>query len=139
MLPAIANLYFTGRLKGHLKPLGGIHTAILLGIGLQRKEFSELEKELTLNNSQLLAAFVKLIRKVTTVFRTIVEGAVEETMPEAMEVETNGADGAAEGADQRFKPLEKDLDEELREGGDEALREERERAKALIDALPLGK
>lgn len=138
MLPAIATLYFTGRLKGQVK-MSGIQTAILLGVGLQRKEFSDVEKELNLNNSQLLAMFVKLIRKVATSFRTIVEGAVEETMPEAMEVETNGADGDAEGGAQRFQPLEKDLEEELREGGDEALREERERAKALIDALPLGK
>lgn len=138
MLPKIAELYFTGKLKGQVQ-LSGVQKAILLGVGLQRKEFSDVEKELTLNNSQLLAMFVKIIRKVATTFRSIVEVAIEETMPEAMEVERNGdEDGDAE-AGARFKPLEKDLDEELREGGDEALREERERAKALIDALPLGK
>ncbi|KAF1975777.1 DUF699-domain-containing protein [Bimuria novae-zelandiae CBS 107.79] len=139
MLPTIAQLYFTGRLKGQVK-LSGVQTAILLAIGLQRKDFSDVEKELGLNNSQLLAMFVKVMRKVATSFRSIVEGAVEETMPQAMEVETNGLDDDAEGgAAQRFQPLEKNLDEELREGGNEVLNEERERAKALIDALPLGK
>jgi N-acetyltransferase 10 len=61
-------------------------------------------------------------------------------MPEAMEVEEQGLDGdATDGADHRFKPLTKDLQEELEEGGDEVLREERERARGLIDALPLHK
>ncbi|KAF2437434.1 N-acetyltransferas-like protein [Karstenula rhodostoma CBS 690.94] len=140
MLPKIAELYFTGRLRGQVK-MSGVQTAILLAIGLQRKEFADVEKELGLNNSQLLAMFVKVIRKVATSFRGIVEGAIEETMPEAMEVEHNGVagDAADVGSGARFQPLEKDLDEELREGGDEALREERERAKAMIDALPLGK
>jgi N-acetyltransferase 10 len=120
--------------------MSGVQTAILLAIGLQRKEFSDVEKELGLNSSQLMAMFVKVIRKVATSFRSIVEGAVEETMPEAMETAENG-EAHDVGADvpQRFQPLEKNLDEELREGGDEALREERERAKALIDALPLDK
>jgi len=139
MLPTIAQLYFTGRLKGQVK-MSGVQTAILLGIGLQRKEFSDVEKELGLNSSQLMAMFVKVIRKVATSFRSIVEGAVEETMPEAVEMAEDGeAHDIGEDAQQRFQPLEKDLDEELREGGDEALREERERAKALIDALPLDK
>ncbi|CAO2656738.1 Nn.00g055410.m01.CDS01 [Neocucurbitaria sp. VM-36] len=137
MLPPIAQLYFTGRLKGQVK-LSGVQTALLLAIGLQRKEFSDVEKELGLNSSQLLAMFVKIIRKAATAFRSIVEGAVEETMPEAMQVEENGVDGDAnEGTQQRFKPLEKNLEEELKEGGDEILAEERERARSLIDALPL--
>lgn len=140
MLPKIAELYFTGRLKNQVK-MSGVQTAILLAIGLQRKEFSDVEKELGLNNSQLLAMFVKVIRKVATTFRGIVEGAIEDTMPEAMQIEHNGiaGDAADAGSGARFQPLEKDLDEELREGGDEALRAERERAKAMIDALPLGK
>lgn len=137
MLPPIAQLYFTGRLKRQVK-LSGVQTALLLAIGLQRKEFSDLEKELNLNSSQLMAMFVKIVRKAATAFRSVVEGAVEETLPEAMEVEENGIAGeAAEVMDQRFRPLEKDLEEELQEGGDEVLAEERERAKSLIDALPL--
>jgi N-acetyltransferase 10 len=138
MLPPLATLYFTGRLKGQVK-MSGVQTALLLGIGLQRKEFSDLEKELGLNTSQLMAMFVKVVRKISAAFRTIVEGAVEETMPERMETEENGIEHGGSEAQQKFQPLEKDLDEELREGGDEIQRLERERAKALIDALPLDK
>jgi N-acetyltransferase 10 len=138
MLPSIAHLYFSGRLKNSVK-LSGVQSALLLAIGLQRKEFSDLEKELNLNSSQLMAMFVKVVRKAATAFRTIVEGAVEETMPEAMELTDNGNDNAVGGAQHRFKPLEKSLEEELKEGGDEVLSEERERARNLIDALPLHK
>lgn len=139
MLPSIATLYFTGRLKTQIK-MSGVQIALLLAVGLQRKEFSEVEKELNLSSSQLMAMFVKVIRKVATAFRGILEGAVREEMPEAMEVEEEGVEG--EGAsDSRFKPLEQDLQQELLEGGEEFLadQEERERAKALIDALPLHK
>lgn len=138
MLPSIATLYFTGRLKSHLK-MSGVQVALLLAVGLQRKEFSEVEKELNLSSSQLMAMFVKVVRKVATAFRGILEGAVREELPEAMEVEDGDA---PEGVtDSRFQPLEKSLEEELQEGGDEFLadQEERERAKALIDALPLHK
>ena len=138
MLPSIATLYFAGRLRTQLK-MSGVQVALLLAVGLQRKEFSDVEKELNLSSSQLMAMFVKVIRKVATAFRGILEGAVREEMPEAMEVDD---DTAANGdAESRFKPLEKDLQEELAEGGEEFLadQEERERAKALIDALPLHK
>lgn len=139
MLPPIAQLYFTGRLKRQVK-LSVVQTALLLAIGLQRKEFSDVEKELNLNSSQLMAMFVKVVRKAASAFRSIVEGAVEETMPEAMAVEETNSDADVEdGAPQRFKALEKNLQEELQEGGDEVLAEERERARSLIDALPLHK
>ena len=139
MLPSIATLYFTGRLKSQIK-MSGVQVALLLAVGLQRKEFSEVEKELNLSSSQLMAMFVKVVRKVATAFRQILEGAVREQMPEAMEVEDEGINGDAP-TDSRFKALEKDLQEELLEGGEEFLadQEERERAKALIDALPLHK
>ena len=134
MLPNIAMLFFTGRLKGQVK-LSGVQVALLLAIGLQRKAFEDLEKELNLTTSQLMAMFVKVIRKVATCFRGIIEGAVEETMPEVLEAAEENRD--EEIQDSRFKPLEKGLEEELREAGDEADREEKERARAMIDALPL--
>ncbi|KAJ4322562.1 N-acetyltransferase 10 [Neodidymelliopsis sp. IMI 364377] len=138
MLPSIATLYFTGRLKSHLK-MSGVQVALLLAVGLQRKEFSEVEKELNLSSSQLMAMFVKVVRKVATAFRGILEGEIQSAMPEAMEVENADAPDAV--ADSRFQPLDKSLEEELQEGGDAFLadQEERERAKALIDALPLHK
>ena len=129
MLPTIAMLYFSGRLKDNVD-LSGLQRSILLAVGLQRKALEDLETDLNLAMSQLLGLFVKIMRKFSTAFRNLVEGAVAETMPDA---NGNGVrDGEESGG--RFKPMATTLDEDLEEGRQEVLGEERERVKALIDA-----
>ncbi|PYI03621.1 DUF699-domain-containing protein [Aspergillus sclerotiicarbonarius CBS 121057] len=139
MVPIIAEYYFSGRLSGKVS-LSGVQQSILLAIGLQRKNLDALEKELNLPSSQLLAMFLKIIRKMSTHFRNLVEGAVAETMPAekapTAQVVTEAHDEVVE---ERFKPLETGLDEELREGGQKVDEELREKQRALIDALPLDK
>ena len=145
MVPTIASLYFSGRLKQAVK-LSGVQSAILLAIGLQRKVLEDVEKELSVAISQLLAMLVKIIRKISTHFRELVEGAVVESMPENI-ANGNNADGAidetgADGAGRpkaRLQPLEKPLLEELREGKAEVDKELKEKQRALINALPLDK
>ncbi|OJJ75011.1 hypothetical protein ASPBRDRAFT_40252 [Aspergillus brasiliensis CBS 101740] len=139
MVPIIAEYYFSGRLSGKVS-LSGVQQSILLAIGLQRKNLDTLEKELTLPSSQLLAMFLKIIRKVSTYFRNLVEGAVAETMPvEKAPSARITSEAHDELPDERFKPLETSLDDELREGGQEINEELREKQRALIDALPLDK
>ncbi|EEQ86363.1 hypothetical protein RJZ56_006802 [Blastomyces dermatitidis] len=139
MVPTIADFYFSGRLSGGVK-LSGVQKSILLAIGLQRKSFDDLEKEIKVAASQLMAMFIKIIRKVSSHFRTLVEGAVAETLPPAdIGVAPKDATGVHDDEiiDDRFRPLEVGLDEELREGGQEVNKELREKQRALIDALPL--
>ena len=138
MVPMIATLYFSSRLKSAIK-LSGVQSAILLAIGLQHKVLDDVEKELGLHASQLLAMFVKVIRKISAHFRGLVEGAVVESMPTnvAPLTETNGEGPDESTGKQQFQPLERDLDEELREGGEEVDKELKEKQRALIDALPL--
>ncbi|OJJ62144.1 hypothetical protein ASPSYDRAFT_40753 [Aspergillus sydowii CBS 593.65] len=137
MIPTIATWYFSGRLNGSVS-LSGIQQSIILAIGLQRKSVDELEKELTLPSSQLLAMFLKIVRKMSTHFRSLQENAVADTLP-ADKVPTTeaGPNAHDEVLDERFKPLETNLDDELREGGEEVNAEMREKQRALIDALPL--
>ncbi len=139
MIPTIATWYFSGRLNGSVS-LSGIQQSIILAIGLQRKSVDELEKELTLPSSQLLAMFLKIVRKMSTHFRSLQENAVADTLP-ADKVPTTeaGPNAHDEVLDERFKPLETNLDDELREGGEEVNAEMREKQRALIDALPLDK
>lgn len=139
MIPTIATWYFSGRLNGSVS-LSGIQQSILLAIGLQRKSVDDLEKELTLPSSQLLAMFLKIVRKMSTHFRSLQENAVADTLP-ADKVPTTeaGPNAHDEVLDERFKPLETNLDDELREGGEEINAEMREKQRALIDALPLDK
>ena len=136
MIPPIAHFYFTNRLKPAVS-LTGVQSSILLAIGLQRKVLEDVEKELGLPSSQLLAMFVKIVRKVSSHFRRLLEGAVAETMPQPVPAAKDDAvDGEGE---QRFAPLQKSLDDELREGGEEVDEELKEKQRALIDALPLAK
>ena len=137
LCPTIAMLYFTGRLRGSVK-LSGVQMAVLAAIGLQRKVFEDIEKELGLKSSQLMAMFNKVMRKVSMHFRKIVEGAVGESLPHADDGAASD-DDKGDGPAQQFQPLEKSLVEELKEGGEEVDKEEKERARAMIDALPLNR
>lgn len=141
MIPIIATLYFSGRLKPAIR-LSGVQCAILLSIGLQRKVLEDVEKELSLHASQLLAMFVKVVRKVSSHFSALVEGAVAETMPQPEDGGRNGNGNDGMYADEstaapKFAPLPMDLDEELRAGAQDVDRELKEKQRALIDALPL--
>lgn len=135
MIPQIALLYFTGRLTPAIS-VTGVQSSLLLAIGLQRKVLEDVEKELGLPASQLLAMFVKIVRKVSSHFRSLVEGAVIETLPVPAVTTVEGID---EEIVERFKPLDVGLDEELEEGGMLVNRELKEKQRALIDALPLDK
>ncbi|GAB7356715.1 hypothetical protein MBLNU459_g7420t1 [Dothideomycetes sp. NU459] len=151
LLPKIAELFFTGRIKGdEAVKLSGVQQALLCAIGLQRKTLEDVEKEIGLGMSQLLAMFVKVMRKVSTYFRSLVEGAVAETMPKGIsandkaDAQMNDGDNDNDDDDddaqaRRFAPLEQTLEEDLAEGGDEFKKAEKERVRAMIDALPLDK
>jgi N-acetyltransferase 10 len=136
MIPTIAEFYFLGRLSGKVN-LSGVQQSILLAIGLQRKSIDDLQKELALPSSQLLAMFIKTIRKVSKYFRSLVEVGVTEALLSEHPVDEPTGAHDEESVDRRFRPLGVDLNDELREGGQEVDRELREKQRALIDALPL--
>jgi N-acetyltransferase 10 len=131
LLPMVADLYFSDRLK---LSLSGVQRAILLAIGLQRKGIDELEKELSLPSGQVMAMFIKVIKKVSTAFREIEKAAVEMEMP--MESTKNAN---SNGEEERFIPLEQDLDEEMEEAGIEVVSALREKQRELINSLDLQK
>jgi N-acetyltransferase 10 len=140
LVPTIATLYFTGRIKESIS-LSGVQQAILLAIGLQHKDIEDISKELNLPTSQLLAMFIKILRKVTGHFATLVSDAVDAELPKAerLGVSRENASGAHDDeiVDQRYVPLDTTLDEELEEGGDEAMKELKKKQRELIDSLPL--
>ncbi|KAG7141760.1 RNA cytidine acetyltransferase like protein [Verticillium longisporum] len=140
LIPTISNLYFTGRLKSDIR-LTGVQQAILLAIGEQRKDLDVISTELSLPSQQLLAMFIKILRKVTAHFTALVSKAVEAELPQSksLGVSRENATGVHddEVVDQRFQPLETTLDDELEEGGDEVLQTLRKKQRELIDSLPL--
>jgi N-acetyltransferase 10 len=140
LIPTLATLYFTGRLSPDVK-LTGVQSSILLAVGLQRKDLSSVESELSLPSSQLLAMFIKIMRKMSSHFSSLVMGAIEAELPQREAIGVSVEDASAvhddQVVDERFVPLEMSLEDELDEGGDEAMKALREKQRELINALPL--
>ncbi|KAJ3035368.1 hypothetical protein HK097_004226, partial [Rhizophlyctis rosea] len=139
--------------------LSPVQAAILLGIGLQKKTVDDLEKELSLPASQIMALFAKIVRKCSAYFGAVVErgvrGEVEDVVKpvasggkrivEMMEVD--GVEGQGEGEEKKkgrkrdledeeaWDPTRISLEEDLEEGGGEAMRKFREKQRELIDGL----
>nr|POE48354.1 rna cytidine acetyltransferase [Quercus suber] len=129
LIPVIAHLYFTGRLKDDNGiRLSGVQQALLCAIGLQHKVLEDLEKELGLTTSQLLAMFVKVVRKVSMHFRTLQESSISATMP---------VQAQEEKEDMEMENVGEVLANELAAAGDEFDDAEREKARAAINDLPL--
>ena len=72
LLPAIAKLYFLGRLKGI--GFSYIQLGLISGIGLQYKQLEKLEEELGVGINQLMAMFNKAMRKMARTIRAAHEG-----------------------------------------------------------------
>lgn len=140
LVPTIACLYFTGRIKAAIR-LTGVQQCILLALGLQRKDVDVIGEELSLPTSQLLAMFIKIMRKVTSHFGALVSGAIDAEMPkpERLGVSRENATGMHEDelVDDQYAPLATTLEHELEEGGDEALKALKQQQRQLIDSLPL--
>jgi N-acetyltransferase 10 len=140
LLPHLSVLYFTRRLQS--VTLSRVQEAILLGIGLQHKTLDDLVKELRIGSSQLHGIFIKIVRKLATHLRLLVEGGVAETIPRprnASGAETGANGGAEEFERSKLNPLPQSLEEEFAEGAQALDREEKERIRGMIDALPLEK
>jgi N-acetyltransferase 10 len=140
LMPTIAQLYFTGRLRSSIK-LSGVQQAILLAVGLQRKEVDIIANELNQPTSQVLAIFIKIMRKITSHFSSLVTGAIASEMPDPNKVGVSRENASGvhddEVVDNKYMPLETRLEDELEEGGNEALSELRAKQRELIDSLPL--
>ena len=155
LLPSIAFLYFTSRLPS--VSLSGVQQSILLSIGLQRKDLSDVSTELGVQSSQLLAIFVKVIRKFSVAFSTIRKQAVQDTLPErksdTLATDANGTneqdDDAADPGmpspvvdvskyrvSNKILPGLPDADADMEDDEDTELRQKQ---RAMIDALPLDK
>ncbi|KAJ9615289.1 N-acetyltransferase 10 [Cladophialophora chaetospira] len=143
LLPSLATLYFTGRLKSPPcnVSLSGVQQSILLAIGLQRKDLSDIERELNLPSNQLLAMFVKVVRKISVALRGVIGGDVDATLGEKPTVEIHGlVAGVGNGSGRvNVKPLGTgDMGgEDDGKDGEELDPAVKEKQRALINALPL--
>lgn len=146
ILPAIASLYFSGPLR-QMVSLSGVQRALLLGVGCQRRDVEDVGRELLGTgqsvkitsgagsadsgggNSQMLGMFVKLCRKISVAFRTVLEEEAGRNVPgidgeDADENENAVFDGDGDTAPEmtqpktrkRHAPITQTVEEDLAEG-----------------------
>lgn len=142
MVPLLATLHFTGRLK-NIVSISPTQSAVLMAIGLQRKTLEGMEKELGVGSAQVLSMFQKTIRKVATAFRGLLSQAYEETLPKESKGRVAEDDAHVDGMDveQEFAPIARNLREELEEAGEEAVEKLKlkELQREMVNELDLSK
>jgi N-acetyltransferase 10 len=135
LLPTLAGLYFQRRLiapkaeagttaeeslKERSVKLSAIQRALLLAMGLQRKTVEEIGEELTLEPSQALAQFAKVVKKIFTVLQHIQRAAVVDALPKPLI-------SAMTDLDDPMQPLET-VEDELEEAAQVVRKELRAKA-----------
>ena len=137
LIPAIAMLYFSGRIRSSIE-LKGLQKSILLSLGLQRKSIDAISDDTTIQPEQVLPLFNKIIRKVTAHFDTLIHGAVEAEMPnpESIGVSRENASGVHDDeVNEKFEPFAMSLEDDLKDQSE--LTEIEKKKRELIDSLPL--
>lgn len=97
-----------------------------------------MQAEIKIPVSQILALFVKVIRKLSKAMQDTLKQEIAATIPDAtdrtaMAPQSDGATGTAS----TFKPPQRVLEDELTEEGDEVTRRMREHQRELINSLDL--
>lgn len=135
MVPLIAQLYFSGVLRDVVM-LSPVQQAILISIGLQRRSVDDLEKELNLPNQQVLAMFIKIIRKAANYFRSVLSESISAKLPTE---DAGKRGGITDEVGNAFQPLDQSLQDDLDEAGKEAMTAYKEKQKELINSMDLSK
>ncbi|RKP09881.1 putative nucleolar ATPase Kre33 [Thamnocephalis sphaerospora] len=147
LVPRLSEWLFERRMDPEAVHLSGVQSAILLAIGLQKKSIDDLEQEFGLPSSQVLAMFVKVLRKCSAYFRDILAQAVDAELPAVdggKKTKNSDVDESSSKAQPRsltddaaWQPLEETLDDDLDEEGRAQMRAVREKQRAMLDAMDL--
>ncbi|KAF9425866.1 hypothetical protein BGZ94_007153 [Podila epigama] len=131
LVPSIASIWFDGKVDDF--KLTGIQATMLLALGLQRKTIDDVEKELSLSASQLLAFFIKMIRKFSTTFNEARTRGYSEEIASSSSAGSKASTTTVAKKENKMKrdvtkedqwdPNTDNLDDELGREGKERLRE----------------
>jgi N-acetyltransferase 10 len=146
LLHSLARLNFLNALtsNGEKIKLSAAQGAIFIAIGLQKKTVEEVEADLGISVSQILALFAKAVRKCSLFLDGLISKGVEEEVAEQVStVKKLNSDLARVGNirdledDSQWQAAETTLDDDLQEGGNEAMKVFKEKQRELIDSLDL--
>jgi len=105
LLPLISTYYFLNKFNPPITLSAG-QSAILLGIGCQRKSVDEIAEELALQGTHVLGLFVRAIKKIAVFLKSLEEKAFEESLRLRSDLTDNG---------DKMSPVGQSLQEELKE------------------------
>ena len=147
LVPVLAKLYFLEALRGddeegegqrNVLKLTAVQASIFIAIGLQKKTVEQVEIDLGIAVSQILALFAKAVRKCSMYLESLVEkkekAQVEKTFAtSSMKL----GDGKRRSADQEWEATDMTLEQDLEHGGKEVMEKLKEKQKEMIDSLDL--
>jgi N-acetyltransferase 10 len=129
LVPDLCRAYFSNTTQVTMSP---VQSAILLAMGLQRRVVEQVQAELGLPVSQVLAMFSKAIRRLVTFYK---EGRIAEY------TEKDGVVGDAVDMNEQHHKEEElvlpTLNEELENAGDDASRKLKRKQREFINSLDL--
>lgn len=159
LVPTISHNYFLNQLsdtesgkknaekKIERVSLSAVQASIIAGIGLQHKTVEDLAKDLDIPVSQVMALFMKSLRKIYQFYQSVEEREFEEdinktTEMKKKEVAAKSSNAEANGKrsiddDEAWDPTQQTLEEDLIDGGDEAMKQFKEKQKEIISKLDL--
>ena len=149
LIPNLAKSYFMDRFtlsESERLSLSPVQAALLVGIGLQKKSMDELEVELQLPVSQLLAMFAKMLRKVVAFIKNVLEKGMSQDIEDEknktrMKLNEKKQIGSVESKDindeNAWDPLKESLDEDLEKEGQKAMEAFREKQREIIQSMDL--
>ncbi|KAJ3224271.1 N-acetyltransferase 10 [Clydaea vesicula] len=162
----LAHNYFLGQynssaLISSIKPvsLSPVQSSIILGIGLQKKTMTDMERDLNLPQSQILALFGKVVKKCLNYLNEVVEIDVlkqvdDENAQLKKKVQTASNSNLSKSSENyndhnlkrrnpededSWDPTLKSLDDDLEDAGEEAVEKLLVRQKELINTWDLEK
>jgi len=112
LVPVLSRLVMT-------KQLGDVHLsavqhAILVGVGLQHKTFEQLAEDLDILATQLLALFNRSVKKLTSVFREILENSIKEDLS-SLESGIKDSESALPSLDSELSEAASELEKQQKE------------------------
>ena len=127
LIPVIAHLYFNKKI---FVSLSYIQAGVLLGVGLQRKNFDEIVQEFNIQINQLLAMFNKMVKK----FVNYIKGIYEKDMEIEEEKDNQKNKEILKTNKNEFSGnILKEMQKELKGEGDKILEKNRETRKKYME------
>ena len=157
LLGTLANCYFMNNLQRKAElvsesttvKLSAVQAAIIAGVGLQKKSIDDIQKDLDIPVSQILALMGKSIRKVSLYLNSIVEKGIEKEMDEAHEETKKKIAERKKISDsnptkdlddeEAWDPINKSLNEDLDEAGNKAMKNYQDRQREIIGSIDLSR